>query len=404
MLPLFIPPVATGLLLLMLFGRRGPFGSVLENRLGIEIIFTWRAVVLACAVMSFPLLVRAAQVAFDEVNPRLEQIARTLGASEWRVALTISIPLAARGVIAGAVLAFARAMGEFGATVIVAGMIPRKTMTLSLSIYQHVQLGQDAAAFHLLLISIGIVFVTVLCGQLISQTAPCPMSLRLHNIRLPLARFVLEIDTTLDQPITGIFGPSGGGKTSLLDLIAGLRRLLSGSIQLDEVVLSDASARMHLPARLRRVGYVPQDLALFPHLSVRANVLYGHRRNRASEKLFTLEHVSEVMEITPLLTRRIATLSGGEQQRAAFARAILSAPQLLLLDEPMSSLDARLKTRLIPYLRRIRDEFHIPLIYVTHDPSELGALCDEVLILENGRVIRRGPPSAVLDVAVPDLK
>jgi molybdate transport system permease protein len=169
MLPLFIPPVATGLLLLMLFGRRGPLGSVLESGLGIEIIFTWRAVVLACAVMSFPLLVRAAQVAFDEVNPRLEQIARTLGASEWRVALTISIPLAARGVIAGAVLAFARAMGEFGATVIVAGMIPRKTMTLSLSIYQHVQLGQDAAAFHLLLISIGIVFVTVLCGQLISK-------------------------------------------------------------------------------------------------------------------------------------------------------------------------------------------------------------------------------------------
>src|SRR4030095_13835770 len=125
------------------------------------------------------------------------------------------------------------------------------------------------------------------------------------------------------------------GKTSLLDLIAGLRRLLSGTIQLDETVLSDTSARMHLPARLRRVGYVPQDLALFPHLSVRANVLYGHRRNHTADKLFTLEHVSEVMEITPLLTRRITTLSGGEQQRTAFARAILSAPRLLLLDEPM---------------------------------------------------------------------
>jgi molybdate transport system permease protein len=167
MLPLFVPPVATGLLLLMLFGRKGPLGSAL-SRLGIETVFTWRAVVIACAVMSFPLLVRAAQTAFQEVNRRFEDIARTLGASEWRVFGTISLPLAARGIVAGAVLAFARAMGEFGATAVVAGMIPHKTMTISLSIYQHVQLGQDAAALPLLLVSIAIVFATVLCGQIIS--------------------------------------------------------------------------------------------------------------------------------------------------------------------------------------------------------------------------------------------
>jgi len=168
MLPLFVPPVATGLLLLMLFGRKGPLGSAL-NGLGVEIVFTWRAVVIACAVMSFPLLVRTAQTAFQEVNRRFEDIARTLGASEWRVFGTISLPLAARGVAAGAVLAFARAMGEFGATAVVAGMIPRKTMTISLSIYQHIQLGQDAAAWPLLLVSMGIVFVTVWCGQIISM-------------------------------------------------------------------------------------------------------------------------------------------------------------------------------------------------------------------------------------------
>jgi molybdate transport system permease protein len=168
MLPLFVPPVATGLLLLMLLGRKGPLGSTL-NGLGVEIVFTWRAVVIACAVMSFPLLVRTAQTAFQEVNRRFEDIARTLGASEWRVFATISLPLAARGVVAGAVLAFARAMGEFGATAVVAGMIPRKTMTISLSIYQHIQLGQDAAAWPLLLVSMAIVFVTVLCGQIISM-------------------------------------------------------------------------------------------------------------------------------------------------------------------------------------------------------------------------------------------
>ena len=169
MLPLFVPPVATGLVLLMLFSRHGPLGSVLQRGLGLEIVFTWRAVVLACAVMSFPLLVRTAQAAFEGVSARFEDIARTLGASEWRVFATISLPLAARGIVAGAVLAFARAMGEFGATAIVAGMIPRKTMTISLSIYQNIQLGHDAAALPLLFVSIGIVFITVLCGQIISM-------------------------------------------------------------------------------------------------------------------------------------------------------------------------------------------------------------------------------------------
>jgi molybdate transport system permease protein len=169
MLPLFVPPVATGLVLLMLFSRRGLLGSVLQRGLGLEIVFTWRAVVLACAVMSFPLLVRTAQTAFQAVSARFEDIARTLGASEWRVFMTISLPLAARGIVAGAVLAFARAMGEFGATAVVAGMIPRKTMTISLSIYQNIQLGHDSAALPLLFVSIGIVFATVLCGQIISM-------------------------------------------------------------------------------------------------------------------------------------------------------------------------------------------------------------------------------------------
>jgi molybdate transport system permease protein len=169
MLPLFVPPVATGLVLLMLFSRRGALGSVLQRGLGLDIVFTWRAVVLACAVMSFPLLVRTTQAAFEGVSARFEDIARTLGASEWRVFATISLPLAARGIVAGAVLAFARAMGEFGATAIVAGMIPRKTMTISLSIYQSIQLGHDAAALPLLFVSIGIVFITVFCGQIISM-------------------------------------------------------------------------------------------------------------------------------------------------------------------------------------------------------------------------------------------
>lgn len=222
------------------------------------------------------------------------------------------------------------------------------------------------------------------------------MSLRLDHVRLSLAGFSLEIDSVFDRPITGIFGPSGAGKTSLLDLIAGLRQPQTGTVQLDGTVLFDGAPRRNLPPRFRRIGYVPQDLALFPHVNVRANLAYGFRGQSSESGLVTLDHVAEVMEITPLLDRRVTNLSGGEQQRVAFARAILSGPRVLLLDEPMSSLDSRLKQRLIPFLLRIRDEFRIPLIYVTHDASELTALCDEVLVLDNGRVVERGSPAEVL--------
>jgi molybdate transport system permease protein len=174
MLPLFVPPVATGLVLLMLFGRHGAFGTILQDSFGIDVVFTWRAVVIAGAVMSFPLLVRSAQTAFQEVNRRFEDIARTLGSNEWRVFRTISFPLAGRGIVAGAVLAFARAMGEFGATAIVAGMIPRRTMTISLAIYQNIQLGHDRAALSLLVVSIVLVFIAVFFGQMISRGSRRP--------------------------------------------------------------------------------------------------------------------------------------------------------------------------------------------------------------------------------------
>ena len=160
-LPLVMPPVATGLILLKAFGRRGPIGHFLQETFGLDVVFTWRAVVLAMAVMAFPLLVRSARVAFEGVPTRLEQIARTLGARERRVFFTITLPLAARGILGGTLLAFARALGEFGATILVAGNIPGKTTTLSLAIYQLVQLGQDEDAFRLLAVSVAIAFGAV---------------------------------------------------------------------------------------------------------------------------------------------------------------------------------------------------------------------------------------------------
>ena len=168
-LPLVLPPVATGLLLLKFFSRRGGVGHFLHEHLGTDVVFTWRAVVAAAAVMSLPLLVRSARVGFQSVNQRLEEIARTLGASDARVFFTITLPLASRGIVAGVVLAFARAVGEFGATIVVAGNIPGRTTTLSLEIFETVQLGHDASAYRLVIVSVIIGFGAVWLSELLMK-------------------------------------------------------------------------------------------------------------------------------------------------------------------------------------------------------------------------------------------
>ena len=229
------------------------------------------------------------------------------------------------------------------------------------------------------------------------------VSLRLKNISLPLAGFTLEVNVEIRNPITVIFGPSGSGKTSLLDLVAGLRRAESAFIQLDDEVLADTDKGVFVPTRRRGIGYVPQDLALFPHLSVRQNLLYGHRLDGG--KRFAFDHIVELLEIQPLVQRGVTQLSGGEKQRVALARALLTSPRLLLLDEPLASLDMQLKTKILPYLARIRDEFRIPMLYVTHDRFEALSLADEMIVLLNGAVAQNGPVHEVfsrpanLDVA-----
>jgi molybdate transport system permease protein len=170
LLPLVMPPVSTGLILLKIFGRRSPMGQWLYER-GVEIVFNWKGVLIAMAVMSFPLLVRSVRTSFSEVNPRLEQIAATLGASTLRIFFVITIPLAYRGIIAGALLAFSRALGEFGATILVAGNIPGKTQTLSLAIYSFVQLGKDSDAYTLLGITVALAFLFVWCSEWLLRSA-----------------------------------------------------------------------------------------------------------------------------------------------------------------------------------------------------------------------------------------
>lgn len=232
------------------------------------------------------------------------------------------------------------------------------------------------------------------------------MKLFVQQLRLPLGHITLEFSGDFAAPITGIFGPSGAGKTSLLDVIAGLRQPATARITLGERTLTDTATSLHIPPEQRRIGYVPQDLALFPHLTVNENVRYGLRSKNGTPSSssaslpaasqFTLEHVIEVLEISPLLPRSVNQLSGGEKQRVALARSLVTAPDLLLLDEPLSSLDARLKSRVLPFLKRIRDEFHVPMLYVSHDATEVRELCDEVICLEDGKATKRGTPHDVL--------
>ncbi len=213
------------------------------------------------------------------------------------------------------------------------------------------------------------------------------MPLLLKSISLPLAEFVLQVDVELTGQVTAIYGPSGAGKTSLLDLIAGLRRPRSAFVQLDQRVLADSGRGLALPPRCRQIGYVPQDLALFPHLPVRKNLLYGCKAPEARDGLFGYDHVAAVLEIGDLAARGVRELSGGEKRRVALARALLTSPKLLLLDEPLAGLDAALKARIIPFLARVRDEFRVPMLYVSHDRQEIQALCDEFVELEHGQIL-----------------
>jgi molybdate transport system ATP-binding protein len=202
--------------------------------------------------------------------------------------------------------------------------------------------------------------------------------------------FALDARAELPGGVTGICGPSGSGKSTLLLLLAGLLKPQRGTLALDGRVLVDRARGAFVPAWDRHFGLVFQDGQLFPHLSVRRNLLYGYERLPAAARLFQLEGVLELLEIGHLLERRPALLSGGERQRVALGRALLYSPRLLLLDEPLSSLDERLKQQILPFLKRVKDETRIPMLYVSHSRAEVEFLADRVLLMEKGRLGRAG--------------
>lgn len=210
------------------------------------------------------------------------------------------------------------------------------------------------------------------------------------------AGFALDVAFDAPPGLTVLFGPSGSGKSSVLNGVAGLLRPDRGRVQVGDAVLTDTRRGVFVPVHRRRLGVVFQDGRLFPHLSVRQNLRYGRwfagpARSRTSEAA-----VVEMLGLGPLLGRSPATLSGGERQRVAIGRALMAEPRLILADEPLSALDERRKAEILPYFERLRDEWRIPVLYVSHAPAEVARLASTIVLLDGGRVVRTGPPSEVL--------
>ncbi|KAK0366476.1 hypothetical protein LTR94_003048 [Friedmanniomyces endolithicus] len=365
-LPLVVPPVVTGWLLLLLFGPQGPIGRWLLDWFGITLLFRWTGAALAAAIMALPLMVRAMRLSIAAIDHRLEQAAQTLGASAVRIFCTISLPLALPGIFAGAMLGFARSIGEFGATITFVSDIPGETRTLPIAIYSALQLPDSDHV--------------VLRLALLSRDDPMIFDIDIH-----LRRGDRDIACRIrsDSGIIALFGPSGVGKTSTLNMIAGLLRPDHGHIAIGGQRLFDSHAGIDIAAARRRCGYVFQEPRLFPHMRVRANLRYGRPRGQADGGVHGLsqEALIELLGIGSLLDRWPASLSGGEAQRAAIGRALLSTPRLLLLDEPISSLDLARRTEILALIARLHALTGIAVVYVSHDRAELDYLAGDVIAL-----------------------
>lgn len=210
------------------------------------------------------------------------------------------------------------------------------------------------------------------------------------DVRKALASFDLRVDVECRYPVTALFGPSGSGKTTLLHMIAGLVQPDAGEIRVDGEVLYSSTSGVDLPPERRRIGTVFQDSLLFPHMTVAANLRFGFDLTPSAGRRFTIDRIVDLLQVGSLLDRKPASLSGGERQRVSLGRAILMSPRLLLMDEPLASLDARLKERIMPYLRHIRTDLEIPILYVSHSVSEILQLTGQVIVLEKGEVLAHG--------------
>ena len=393
-LPLVLPPVVTGYLLLISFGRKGPIGAFLADHFGIVFSFRWTGAALSCGIMGFPLMVRPIRLALEAIDRRLEEAAGTLGAGRFLVFLTITLPLALPGIIAGAVLCFARALGEFGATITFVSNIPGETQTISAAIYTLMQIpGGDAAAGRLVLFAIILALAALVVSEWFARRAGMRVqgNDRARRRRGERARHIqacraLRGGRRRDRPVRTL----GRGQDHDRQHDRRSAPPDRGSIVLGDTVLFDAAAGINVPPHRRHIGYVFQEDRLFPHLSVRQNLDYGRRMSGRPRDPDDFARIVALLDIGHLLERRPRLLSGGERQRVAVGRALLMRPGLLLLDEPLASLDAGRKREILPYLVRLRDDARVPMVYVSHTAAELRRIATKVVRLDAGRVVASG--------------
>ncbi|MCX3061964.1 ABC transporter permease [Streptomyces beihaiensis] len=431
LLPMVLPPTVGGVALLLGFGRRGLVGPWLESTFGITFPFHTSGAVLAATFVAMPFLVITLEGALAGLRPRYEEAAASLGASPLRVFLTVTLPMVAPGLAAGAALTWARALGEFGATITFAGNLPGTTQTLPLQVYLLLQDDPQAAtSVSLLLLVIAMTVLVALKGRwaggprgaspkssvvpegaapevaeqpgaarpVVAEPAtagaafaepPAAEPWPLHAEVTGFTRLTLDADPGTTIAVVGV---NGAGKTTLLRALLGLTpRARTASLRLGDTDVT------HRPTHRRGVAWVPQDGALFPHLTALANTAYGPRAQGVAraEARRTAQLWLDRLGVGHLAHRKPSQVSGGQAQRIALARALAVSPRLLLLDEPLAALDQTTRAHVRHTLRRHLENFGGVCLIVTHDPVEAVSLADRVLVLDDGRTLQDAPPAEV---------
>lgn len=433
LLPMVLPPTVGGVALLLGFGRRGLLGPWLEGTFGITLPFHTSGAVVAATFVAMPFLVISLEGALGGLKQSYEETAASLGSTPVRVFFTVTLPMVAPGLIAGAALTWARALGEFGATITFAGNLPGTTQTLPLQVYLLLQDEPEAAtSVSLLLLAIAMAVLIGLRGRwtgtpvarraaepsAISEEVPGPAGPEgppeaegpegpprpvdgtdtvppIDGGHWPLHATVTGFnELTLDaEPGTtiAVVGENGAGKTTLLRALLGLTPRAHAQLRLGD---TDVTA---LPPHKRQVAWVPQDGALFPHLNALSNTAYGLRARRVPRARARAEAQAwlDRLGVGHLAHRKPAELSGGQAQRVALARALAARPRLLLLDEPLAALDQTTRAHVRHTLRTHLAGFGGVCLIVTHDPVEALSLADRVLVLADGRTLQDAPPAEV---------
>ena len=441
--PMVLPPTVLGFLLLLLLGRNGPLGALLSYT-GIDVVFTWYAAVLTATVVAFPLMYRTTLGTFEQIDSSLQRAARTLGASERAVFLRITLPLSLPGLLAGLTLAFARALGEFGATLMLAGNIPGRTQTLPMAIYFAVEAGDfpEAALWSVLVLGISLSGIFLVNGSTRRWLRRSSLFRKLHNklfnksfsklthrlqkspssesklaltylppppsqitpclevsIRKRLSNYQLAVDFIAnEQKPLGFLGASGAGKSLILRCIAGIDTPDTGRIVLNDRVLFDSKQGINLPSCDRKVGILFQNYALFPHLTIAQNVAFGlsHKLSPAQTRAAISLQLAAV-QLETFAQRYPHELSGGQQQRVALARALASQPEALLLDEPFSALDTHLRSQIERQLIIRLRSYHGVTLLVTHNLEEAYRVCHQLLVLDKGTAIAHDPKHSIFE-------